>query len=188
MKRILILALCSFAVFTACKCSNGQSNSGEQTEKDTYLAAIERYMVESIGSEYAPGEFSIPFLMVAATDESDPKDIKVWGDFWVNQYNQSGDTLICVSGGSHPGLMHVAEADGCYEVKSFDSVADGAEFIPTAKEIFGEHYDEFIAVQSDDAARKDAREQSLADFVAAKQLPVKVYQDYGWDAVEIPAK
>ena len=67
------------------------------------------------------------------------------------------------------------------------AVADGAEFIPTAKAIFEDCYDAFTALQSDDAQKKAAREQSLADYVAEHQLPVKYYQDFGWDAIEIPA-
>jgi len=189
MKRILIITLTCIAALYGCKCSNGNKKAAQQqAQEDTYIAAIQRYMAEEIGSNYAPGEFSIPFLQVVATDESNDQDIKVWGDFWVDQYNQAGDTLKCVSGGSHPGLMHVAKTADGYKVKSFDAVADGAEFIPTAKAIFEDCYDAFIALQSNDAHKKAAREQSLADYVAENQLPVKYYQDYGWDAIEIPSK
>ncbi len=142
-------------------------------------------MADVLGSQYAAAEYCIPFSVVVATDESDPSDILVWGDFWVDNYNQEGDTLKCVSGGSYPGLMHVSKTDDGYEVVKFDAVADGSEFIPTAKEIFGEHFDDFIAANGDDDARKAAREASIASYVEKNQLAVNLYQDYGWDAESI---
>ena len=42
-----------------------------------------------------------------------------------------------VSGGSHPGCMHVKKAGDGFEVFQFDAVGDGSDFTPTAKAIFG---------------------------------------------------
>ena len=185
MKRLLIIALCGLAAFYSCKCSGGKQAEENNSETDTFYSAIDRYMAEEIGSQYSPGEYSIPFSVVVATDESDPENILVWGDFWVDNYDQEGDTLKCVSGGSHPGLMHVSKTDNGYEVVKFDAVADGSGFLPSAKEIFGEHYDDFIAADGDDDARKAAREASIANYVEQNQLAVTLYQDYGWDAESI---
>ena len=149
------------------------------------MAAIERYMTE-VGSQYSPGTYCIPYAQVVATDESNPEDIRVWGIFQVENYNLEGDTLLCISGGSHPGLMHVAKTADGYEVKSFDEVADGSLFDSTAKAIFLEHYEAFTKTLADDSAKKSVREKALAAYVSAHQIPAKLYKDYGWDAVTIP--
>lgn len=156
--------------------------------QDTYLKAIDRYMAIAIGGQYLQGEYSIPYSIVVAADESNVEDIKVWGDFWVMNYNKVADTLKTVSGGNHPGLMHVSKKDDNFSVTAFDALEDGAGLDKSAKKIFGEYYEPFMAVYSDDKAQKAAREKSLADFVTVSGLSATYYQDYGWDAVAIPVQ
>ena len=187
MKRALLLSL-SALLLIACGQSAGKKSKARQQEAVTPVAAIENYMAETIGSQYRQGEYCIPFSSVVALDDSNPEDILVWGDFWVENYNLEEETLKTVSGGSHPGLMHLAKTADGYEVKSFDAVGDGASFTPTAKTIFGDFYDAFITLQSDDQVRKSAREEAIAAFVTSLQIPAKFYQDFGWDAQEIPLK
>ena len=104
----------------------------------TYFSAIDRYMSEVFGKQYAEGEYCVPIHNIVAVDESNAADILVWGDYWVFNYNQVGDTLKCVSGGSHPGLMHLQQTDKGFEVTAFDQVEDGSSFLPTAQKIFGD--------------------------------------------------
>ena len=85
-------------------------------QETTYFPAIDHYLTEQIGSQYAKGEHSVPFHSIVGVDEHNAEDILVWGDFWVFNYNQVGDTLKCVSGGSHPGLMHICQTDNGYKV------------------------------------------------------------------------
>jgi hypothetical protein len=181
MKRILILMLCCIAVLGACK---KNADNASQAQEDTYLTAVDKYMTE-IGSYYAPGEYTIPYAQVVAVEEADPENILVYGDFRVENYNQAGDTLKTVSGGSHPGLMHVSKTEDGYAVTQFYPVGDGADFEPTAKIIFDEYFDAFMAIQSDDAARKATREKAIADYVTAHSIPVSYYQDFGWPAEKI---
>ena len=130
--------------------------------------------------------YCIPYATIVATDESDPSDIKVWGDFHVENYNLEGEVLKFVSGGSHPGLMHVSKADdGTCSVTAFDQVTDGSTFHPTAKGIFGDLYDLFLERLSDDDMKKADREAAISAFVASESIPAKYYQDFGWDPVEI---
>ncbi len=68
-------------------------------EKETnYFPAIERYFVNQIGKQYAEAEYCVPFQKIVSVDERDAENILVWGDFWVFNYNRSGDTLKTVSG------------------------------------------------------------------------------------------
>ncbi len=155
-------------------------------QQATYLTAIDSYLVSEIGRAYLQGTYCIPFHNIVEVDESNADDILVWGDFWVFQYNVSGDTLKTVSGGSHPGLMHVRQTESNFEVTGFDGVEDGASYLPTAKVIFGELFDDFQAVASDDKKREELRTITIADYVRKHSLPVTMYQDYGWPAVKLP--
>ena len=155
-----------------------------QKKEDDPMAAIGRYMTE-IGSQYAAGELCIPYCLIAGTDEEDPEDIRVWGDFWVENYNQAADTLKSVSGGSHPGCMHVKKTEDGFEVFQFDAVGDGSDFNPTAKAIFGDRFDAFMALYSNDDAKKAARAKSILDYAEAHGLDISCYQDFGWPAVKI---
>ena len=162
-----------------------ETKAAEETE--TCLSAIDEYLTKVIGSQYAPGEVCIPSHRIIAVDESNPQDIQVWGDFWVDNFKVAGDTLLSVSGGSHPGKMLVKQdSEGHFAVTSFEAVGDGNTFLPSAKKIFGEHFGQFQKVYSDQDGREEARKNAIAAYVFKHKLPVKVYKDYGWPAVEIP--
>ena len=154
-------------------------------EETTYFAAIDRYLVDSIGSYYAEGEYCVPFHSIVGVDESNAEDMKVWGDFWVFNYNQVGDTLKCVSGGSHPGLMHLRQTEKGFEVTAFDQVEDGSGNIPSAKRIFGDKFDAFQAINSDEQQREKLRAEVLAAYVKQHSLTATLYQDYGWPAKQL---
>ena len=149
-------------------------------------AAVADYLVNAIGKNYAEGELCIPSPFVISADYGDPEDVKVWGNFWVFNYNQSGDTLKTVSGGSHPGLMHLKKTDKGMEVTSFEVVEDGAGNLESAKRIFGDQYEAFHEVNSNQEKRESIRLQFIADYVKKNNLPVKMVQDFGWPAVELP--
>ena len=170
---------------TDVRVANGRIVSYKFQEKeDDAMAAIGRYMKE-IGTQYTHGDYCIPYCLIAGTDEENPEDIRIWGDFWVENYNQAGDTLKFVSGGSHPGCMHVKKTDNGFEVFQFDAVGDGSDFTPSAKAIFGDRYDAFMALSSDDDAKKAARAKAILDYVDANGLDISCYQDFGWPTVRI---
>ena len=151
-------------------------------QETTYFSVIDRYMSEVFGKQYAEGEHCVPIHNIVAVDESNAADILVWGDYWVFNYNQVGDTLKCVSGGSHPGLMHLQQTDKGFEVTAFDQVGDGSSYLPTAKKIFGEKFDAFQAINSDEKKREQLRADVLTNYVKKHHLTATMYQDYGWPA------
>ena len=114
-----------------------------------YYAAVERYLAEQIAGYYAKGEYSVPVYQEVAVNAEDSTDIRIWGDFWVYNYKQEGDTLKCVSGGSHPGLMHICQIGEYFYVSDFEQVEDGSRFLPSAKRIFGEYFETFQIHHSD---------------------------------------
>ncbi len=159
----------------------------QDIEKDkTYISAVDRYLVNEIGKKYAKGEYCVPFYTIMDVDESNAEDILVLGDFWVFNYDLVGDTLKCVSGGSHPGRMHIQEVENSFNVTACDQVEDGSGFTTSAKRIFGEKYEAFQTVNSDEVAREKLRAEILDDYVKKQGLSATMYQDYGWPAKKLP--
>ena len=193
MKRTGLIFLCTALVMClAGGCRNNKTAPAIATEEETapvenFFTAIDDYLT-GLGASYAPAEITIPYYSFTSVDDSNPDDILVWGDFWVFNYNKNGDTLETVSGGNHPGRFHLKkDADGHYTVNGFDAVGDGSQFLPTAKEIFGERFEEFAEAQSNDEVKEHARGRAISDYVRSHDIPVKYYKDFGWPAVEIPS-
>ena len=161
----------------------------QNDQEISYFPAIDRYMVKELGRYYTEGEHCVPFHNIVAVDERNADDILVWGDFWVFNYNQIGDTMKCVAGGSHPGLMHISQTrsgnDVVYQVKAFDQVEDGANLLQSAKKIFGDKFDAFQTINSDEQKREKLRSEVLASYVKKNGLSATFYQDYGWPAKKI---
>ena len=181
---LLAIAACTNKPVAAVE--NNEESSEVAFERETnYFPAIDRYLADSIGSQYAKGEHCVPIHSIVRVDERNSEDILVWGDFWVFNYNQVGDTLKCVSGGSHPGLIHIQQTEKGFEVTAFDQVEDGSGNLPSAKRIFGDKYDAFHDINSNEEQREKVRAESLSDYVKKHNLSVTMYQDYGWPAREL---
>ena len=149
-------------------------------EEQAVRQAISDYLVNEIGSQYAQGDRCIPTLMMIREDS-----LRVWGDFWVFWYNVAGDTLKTVSGGNHSGLLTLKKEDGRYLVTSFEQTVDGAGNDASARRIFGDRYDIYSNIHSNEAVREAVRREQLQEYVKRHNLSVRYYQDYGWPAVEL---
>ncbi|MBQ7464702.1 MAG: hypothetical protein IJS86_07560 [Lachnospiraceae bacterium] len=158
----------------------------EYPEDDAVLSAISDYMTNEISQDYEPAGVSIPGLDLVDRDDTDPEDVKVWGYFSVWNYDADGDILKMSSGGAYPGLFHVKDnKDGTASVISFDRVADGSDYTPSAKKIFGDRYEKFEKLSSDDEAREKARKETIKRYVEDNGLNISAYQDPGWDPVKL---
>jgi hypothetical protein len=182
----LVAAFVFYGAVVGCDGNKAKTASApvhEETEKteqpETYLTAIDDYLVEEIGTHYSEGDVCIPYYTIVNVDETNPEDVLVWGDFWVFNYNVSGDTLKTVSGGSHPGLFHLAKLNDSFVVSSFDVVEDGSGNLESAKKIFADNYEEFQKINSDDKARMNVRRIAIKNYVREHDIPVTMYQDYG---------
>lgn len=156
-------------------------NRDEQAMRD----AIGDYLVHAIGEHYLKGEICIPAISVVASERADSNYVPVLCDCWVFWYTPSGDTLKCVSGGNHSGLMSLEEKDGKYTVTSFEQTADGAGWEPSARRIFGAYYDVFLNMHSNHDLQEAVRREQLRYYLRRHNLHYRYYQDYGWPAVEI---
>jgi hypothetical protein len=156
--------------------------------EDPVEATVYEYTATAFAEDFGieEGMVSIPTVMIIDKIENEDGSIDVTGDFWIDNYTIEGDTLVNQSGGDFPGKMHIVMEGDAYKVESFEGVGDGSEFEPTAKAIFGDSYDKFMEVNSDEDARAQIRTETVANFVKANNLEVTKYQDYGWDPVELP--
>ena len=201
MKLWMMAAIlaCGAACVTSCN-NNGNADAEKAATTDSvdavemmnhfpFLPALNQYLVDSIGSQYAPGEVCIPCPTIVACDNADSDSaMLVYGDFWVYNFNVAGDTLKTVSGGDHPGVMRVMQNEkGEFVVLSFEQVEDGHGNEASAKRIFGDMYEAFHSINSNEETREEARSVAIGWYVKTHNLPVKYYQDYGWPAKEIPA-
>ena len=148
-------------------------------------AAISRYLVSGIGAQYLQGELCVPALMIVSEEEQADSGLAVWGDFWIFWYNLSGDTLQTVSGGSHSGRMTLTKQGDAYAVTAFEQTEDGSGNEPSAKRIFGEHYDIYHNIHSNADVREAVRREQLGEYVRQHEIAARYYQDYGWPAVEL---
>ena len=92
-----------------------------------------------------------------------------------NRLEEKGDTLKCVSGGSHPGLMHVCQIGENFYVSDFEQVEDGSRFLPSAKLIFGEFFEAFKIHHSDGDEHETLRHDVLRAFVRDNKLSATKY-------------
>lgn len=148
-------------------------------------ASVYKYMAEEVSKDYDKADVSIPIVQIVHVDDSNPDEVLVAGDFWINNYDIAGDTLECVSGGNYPGVMHVSKDGDSYAVTSFDVVADGSDFDASAQKLFGEYYEDFMKVYGDADTREELRTAIVSDYVKLNGLEVTQYQDYGWDPVQL---
>ena len=187
LNRMVLFAFTMLLAIVACtnKPVTAVENNEESSRETNYFPAIDRYLADTIGSRYAKGEHCVPIHSIVRVDERNSENILVWGDFWVFNYNQVGDTLKCVSGGSHPGLLHIRQTEKGFEVTAFDQVEDGSRYLPTAKKIFGDKFDAFKTINSDEKNRERLRAEVLATYAKKNGLLVTMYQDYGWPAQKL---
>ena len=155
-------------------------NRKEQAIRD----AMSDYLVKEIGKHYLQGQLCVPTLLIVAEEEN-AEDTHVWCDCWVYWYDMAGDTLKTVSGGNHSGCMTIAMKNGKPVATAFEQTTDGAGFEPSAKRIFGTHYDIFQNMNSNLEVREAVRKEQLEEYVKQHQLNIRYYQDHGWPAVEL---
>ena len=174
----------------------GEQAADEKTEKDPEQAyddidkiqsAISAYLVSTLGSPVEDGSMTIPSMRILGIDDSDPNDVRVYGCYWVYSYYIMDKTLVMTSGGDYSGVMHLAKKeDGTYVVTQQDEIADGESFKESAKQLYGNYYDQFESLESDSLQKEDIWEKAISDYVKEHDLPVTKYMDFGMEEVDIP--
>ena len=158
-----------------------ENNRREQTVRD----AMSDYLLREIAPYYLQGEICIPYFAIIGGEEQDSTHATLLCDAWVIWYNAAGDTLKMVSGGNHAGRMSLILQDGKPIVTAFEQTVDGAGNIESAKRIFGEYFDIYQNVHSNQNVQEALRREQMQEYLSRHNLPYRYYQDYGWEAVEI---
>ncbi len=154
---------------------------------DPVEGAAYEYVAIAFPEQYEIDEdtISIPVVCIIDKVENEDGSVDVAGNYQIYNYKVEGDTLKMQSGGSYPGKIHLVKDGEFYTGESFEAVEDGGSFEPSAKEIFGDKYDEFMKVYSDDKKMEDLRKEAVANYVQATGLKVTQYQDEGQDPVKL---
>ena len=152
---------------------------------DPIERAAYKYIVDEMSGNYDEADANIPTVNIFYTDNAG-EEVLLYGDFELDNYKIDGETLKSVSGGRFPGVMHLKQ-DGPhhYAVTQFDAVEDGSRFEESAKALFGDQYEAFQAVFSNDEDHQDLRKITVAEYVKLNELPVTQFQDEGWDPVKL---
>lgn len=166
--------------------SEGALPKYEYPGPELFYSVLYKYLTDELSKNYPEAQVSIPCPVIIKEDDTDKSDIKVYGNFWIFNYDLKDDILENTSGGSYPGCIHIKSTDSGYEVTSMDVIPDGEDFTESAKKIFGDYYDAFMKDGEDEKLREKTRAQIIANYVAANNLKIKAYQDYGWDPVTLP--
>ncbi len=153
---------------------------------EQFYYELYKYMIDELAKYYPESQVSIPCPVIIDIDESDKSDIRAYGNFWIFNYNLNGDVLENTSGGSFPGCIHFTLSEAGYRATSMDVVEDGSKYTESAKKIFGDRYDLFMKDGQDEQLRETTRAQIIANYVAANNLSITAYKDYGWDPVTLP--
>ncbi|MBQ8942197.1 MAG: copper amine oxidase N-terminal domain-containing protein [Firmicutes bacterium] len=150
--------------------------------KDEYTLAAEKKVLE-FTSNYDPADVSQPVVSIVSVDDKDPDDIKVYGGFWVLNYDLNGDILECVSGGSYPGCIHMKKTEKGVEATDFEVMEDGENGKESLIKICGGDEELALKVMNASELDEETRKQDIQAYVKANKLDIKGYKDYGWDAV-----
>ncbi len=155
------------------------------TGEDHYIETIWTYFQDNYTRYYEKEDVSVPAILVLEEDDSDPDDIKVWGVFSLFNYDVEGKTLLNLSGGDYPGLVHLKADGDSYEVTDIDLVEDGMDYSSSVNQIFGEKEGLAEKFWNSDEKQEEARADFLKMYIRDNNLDIDAYQDYGWDPVPL---
>ena len=163
--------------------SQGRLPEFHYVDDAPYMDTILDYMVQTRGQWFESGDVMIPNFVIMGTDETNPDDIKVWGNFWVMNYDLEGDNLMMKNGGENPGLLHLKKTGTGYTVTGADMVGDGSSNAPDARRIFGTDEKLMRFYQNQDLVVDRNRADTIRRYVIRNGLNINSFQDYGWDKV-----
>ena len=81
--------------------------------------------------------------------------------------------------------MTISETGDSLYVAAFWQTEDGAGNDASARRIFGDYYDIFMNMHSNESVREAVRREQLYEYVQQHNLNIHYYQDFGWEAVEL---
>lgn len=156
--------------------------------EDPIIGAVANYSSENSSQYWDQGVecVAIPAPIILKTVTVDETHTDVYGNFWCMKYKLEGTTLVCVSGGEAPGIMHLELIDSVWTVVTVETAGDGDDyskdivrFCNGDKELEKAYFSTTDALQD---PLKSVRAQFIREYVEANQLQIDSYQDPYWDA------
>ena len=147
------------------------------TGEDPYLNTIWEYLRDTESMNYDPGDVMIPAFVILEEDEEDPQDIKVWGSYWLINYDLDGTKLITKNGGCYPACIHLAETEDGYKVTDAEFVEDGSNYDPTARAIFGAKEGLLEAFEQADDRLEECRTEYINMYAEKTGIDIQSYED-----------
>ena len=158
---------------------------------DQIVGAVANYSAEN-SSQYWDHDVecvAIPAPVILKTVMIDDAHADVYGNFWCMKYMLEDRTLVCISGGEAPGIMHLELVDQVWTVASVETAGDGEDYAADIKRFCnGDKELEAAYFNATDAQQeplKGVRTQFIREYVEANQLQIDSYQDPYWDAVPL---
>ena len=191
MAAVLAGVMTCMMLCSAVSASEAESDAKETlpefryTGEDPYFDAILDYIRKTDGENYDASQVMIPAFIILEEDAADPEDIKVWGNFWIFNYDLEGTTLMMQSGGEAPGLIHLKKTEDGFEVTSMDRVGDGSNYDPDMERIFGVKKELLEAIRTADEDLDKVRAEYIGMYSEESGIEITAFQDYGWDPVPI---
>ncbi len=149
-----------------------------------YADAVCQFQIENTDGS-GESDLATCTPIVVKVDDSDPSDVKLWGEFWVDRFRLVNTSLCALSGGSYPGVAHLDTTNGGPIVTGMDYLEDGSDFQPSLDRLFGKEglADAYLKACDE---RNEYRVQALSYYLNHNGLYITQYQDYGWPPVPIP--
>ena len=150
------------------------------TGGDALAAAVVDWM-RGESAPYTLGEVWIPAPLVLHTDETDPQDVRVYGNFWQFRYSLFGGCLATECGGETPAMLRFAKTDAGYRLTEAVTAGDGEDYgadiqrftadVPgLAERFFG----------ADEAELEAVRSEYMRMYRDETGLDVRAYADRFW--------
>lgn len=150
-----------------------------------YGDIIGQYLIkEHMGDEDTAADLAICTPIILKVDDSDPKDVKVWGDFQLDSYYLMKTSLLNKAGGSYPAVAHL-DTSATPAVTGVDYVEDGSSFDPSFDRLFGKAGLK-EAYQKENDKRVEHIVDALSYYINHNELYITQVQDYGWPPYPIP--
>ena len=155
---------------------------------DSLEAAAYDFLAFHYTKDYDASNVLIPYVQIVDIDETDGDDVLLYGDYYVWEFAREEDTLVAVSGGHCPGVIHLERFGDAGEGAAYSpkDVMDEAFTDDDAKTIFGEYYEQYLTLASDDRQVDSGLSQVIADYVAANNLDITKYQIAEGDTKDLP--
>ena len=88
---------------------------------DPLQAAAYDYLSFDYMKDYDVSNAVIPYVQIVDIDETNGDDVLLYGDYYVWEFAREDDTLVAVSGGHCPGIIHL---------ERFGDAGEGASYSP----------------------------------------------------------